>query len=94
MRLQVKPSHHLAPSSNASAILLGDASHSMVPFYGQGLNCGLEDVRVFNSMLQKHGVDSVRSADGKDEKLGSALKEYSEVRNGDLEAIVELAMEN
>ncbi|EIN07461.1 FAD/NAD(P)-binding domain-containing protein [Punctularia strigosozonata HHB-11173 SS5] len=34
------------------AIVLGDAAHSMVPFYGQGLNCGLEDVRVLYNLLR------------------------------------------
>jgi len=35
-------------------IVLGDASHAMVPFYGQGLNCGLEDVRIMLALLDKH----------------------------------------
>lgn len=32
-------------------ILLGDAAHAMVPFYGQGMNCGFEDVRFLSSLL-------------------------------------------
>jgi kynurenine 3-monooxygenase len=91
---QVKPSHHLSPASSASVLLLGDASHSMVPFYGQGLNCGLEDVRVFNSLLQKYDVGNEAVEGERDERLVQALREYSEVRNGDLEAIVQLAMDN
>ena len=66
----------------------------MVPFYGQGLNCGLEDVRVFNSLLQKYDVGSEAVEGQRDEQLVKALREYSDVRNGDLEAIVQLAMDN
>jgi kynurenine 3-monooxygenase len=68
----------------------------MVPFYGQGLNCGLEDVRVLGCMLEKHNVSSVKSSGGSenDAALGQALSEYSEIRGKDLEAICELAMEN
>lgn len=71
----------------------------MVPFYGQGLNCGLEDVRVLGCMLQKHNVSSAKSAGANsgpeaDEALTHALSEYSEIRGTDLEAICELAMEN
>jgi kynurenine 3-monooxygenase len=71
----------------------------MVPFYGQGLNCGLEDVRVLGCMLQKHNVSSVKSSSGNDKSeediaLSKALSEYSEIRGDDLEAICELAMEN
>lgn len=25
-------------------VLLGDAAHAIVPFYGQGMNCGFEDI--------------------------------------------------
>lgn len=68
----------------------------MVPFYGQGLNCGLEDVRVLGAVLDKHSVDSqtITEYGGVDEKLKEAFEDYSKVRGGDLEAICELAMEN
>lgn len=65
----------------------------MVPFYGQGLNCGLEDVRVLNCLLEKHQVGST-VVQGEDVALRKALEDYTEVRGGDLDAIRELAMEN
>lgn len=46
---QVTP-HHF----NGRVLLLGDASHAMVPFYGQGMNCGLEDVRVLAILLDQY----------------------------------------
>ena len=30
---------------------MGDASHAIVPFYGQGMNASFEDVRVFDDVL-------------------------------------------
>jgi kynurenine 3-monooxygenase len=38
-------------------LLLGDAAHAMVPFLGQGMNCGFEDVSVFNELLNQYGDD-------------------------------------
>ncbi|KAF5357855.1 hypothetical protein D9756_001650 [Leucocoprinus leucothites] len=82
------------------AILLGDAAHSMVPFYGQGLNCGLEDVRVLSALLAQKGVaaatpgDVATSINDVDERLASALSYYSENRHQDLVAICDLAMDN
>jgi kynurenine 3-monooxygenase len=68
----------------------------MVPFYGQGLNCGFEDVRVFTTLLRQEGVESTTLSDGHsiDERLARALSRYSESRHEDLVAICELAMNN
>lgn len=35
-------------------VLLGDSAHAMVPFYGQGMNCGFEDCLVLDEMLDKY----------------------------------------
>lgn len=64
-------------------IIVGDAAHSMVPFYGQGMNCGFEDVRVLIELIEKHNHD-----------LEAAFNEYSFTRKKDLDAIVNLAKEN
>ncbi len=68
----------------------------MVPFYGQGLNCGLEDVRVLTALLHEAGVSptAVQEEDGFDLRLARALSRYSETRHEDLIAINDLAMDN
>jgi kynurenine 3-monooxygenase len=72
----------------------------MVPFYGQGLNCGLEDVRVLQVLLREEGVQSTvetvtsRSVKFVDERLARALERYSDSRHEDLVAICDLAMDN
>lgn len=65
-------------------------------FYGQGLNCGLEDVRVLSSILERHHISSTTTlALGEtDPELELALKAYSDERQGDLKAICELALQN
>lgn len=64
-------------------IIVGDAAHSMVPFYGQGMNCGFEDIRVLVELVEKHNHN-----------LNAAFSEYSVVRKPDLDAIINLAKEN
>ncbi|CAE6534134.1 unnamed protein product [Rhizoctonia solani] len=79
------------------AIIIGDAAHAMTPFYGQGLNCGLEDVRVLMNTLLSFGVSSTVSATeapNEDKQLSQALAYYSEHRHQDLVAICDLAMGN
>ncbi|KIJ34673.1 hypothetical protein M422DRAFT_61383 [Sphaerobolus stellatus SS14] len=78
-------------------IILGDAAHSMVPFYGQGLNCGLEDVRVLINIMRSEGAIHPRkraTGEDVDEPLERAFKRYSETRHEDLVAIRDLAMNN
>jgi len=83
-----------------SALIIGDAAHSMVPFYGQGLNCGLEDVRVLQTVLSNRGIDGFTSKETSggpgrvDEAMQAALEEYSRTRHADLLAICDLAMHN
>ena len=64
------------------AVLIGDAAHAMLPFYGQGLNCGFEDVRV---LLET--IDASHS-------LTDALESYTKTRHPDLLAINQLAQNN
>ena len=91
--LQANPYHY-----KDRVVILGDAAHSMVPFYGQGLNCGLEDVRVLDVLLKDAGVDPTEltssSGNAIDLRLSAALKKYTETRHGDLVAICDLAMAN
>ncbi len=36
-----------------SVLLMGDAAHAIVPFYGQGMNAGFEDCTVFDAMYKE-----------------------------------------
>lgn len=91
----MKPYHY-----EDRAIILGDAAHSMVPFYGQGLNCGLEDVRVLQTLFREEGVEpttdssETRSEYFVDRRLARALQRYTDGRHQDLLAICDLAMDN
>ncbi|KAF7337695.1 Kynurenine 3-monooxygenase [Mycena sanguinolenta] len=59
-----------------------------VPFYGQGLNCALEDVRILAILLR-------REKDGHDPSvIRRVLNHYSESRHEDLLAICDLAMDS
>lgn len=69
----------------------------MVPFFGQGMNAGLEDVRVLFSILDKHIYKNVGAKDPKiqnDSARAAALSEYSEIRAPDAAAINDLALDN
>jgi kynurenine 3-monooxygenase len=63
--------------------LIGDAAHAIVPFFGQGMNCGFEDCRVLNELIDKHT-----------DNWEFILKEYQSLRKPDADAIAELALNN
>ena len=88
---QAKPYHY-----KDRAVIIGDSAHAMVPFYGQGLNCGLEDVRVLDILLRDAGVDpTAQVPEGQeDQRLARALRTYSTSRHEDLVAACDLAMAN
>jgi kynurenine 3-monooxygenase len=64
-------------------LIIGDAAHAIVPFYGQGMNCGFEDCRVLNDMLNQFEDDWDR-----------LLPDYQENRKPDADAIADLALQN
>lgn len=65
------------------AVLMGDAAHAVVPFYGQGMNAGFEDCTVFDELLEQYGDD-----------WNTIFSEYSRLRVPDGNAIADLALNN
>jgi len=63
--------------------LIGDAAHAIVPFYGQGANCAMEDVVELDRCLSDTGGDWTR-----------ALPLFHERRRDDTAAIAEMALAN
>jgi kynurenine 3-monooxygenase len=63
--------------------LIGDACHAIVPFYGQGMNSGFEDITVLNEMMIKYGND-----------WKMIFSEYEKSRKPNADAIAELSYRN
>lgn len=66
-----------------NTLLMGDAAHAVVPFYGQGMNASFEDVVVLDGILNEY--------EGNWEKVFSA---YESARKQDADAIADLAIDN
>jgi kynurenine 3-monooxygenase len=64
-------------------LLIGDAAHAIVPFYGQGMNAGFEDCTILDRMYDEYGGDWSR-----------ILQDFSAQRKKDGDAILELALRN
>jgi kynurenine 3-monooxygenase len=62
-------------------LLVGDAAHAIVPFHGQGLNCGFEDCVLLDALLAQHDD-------------AAAFREYEHERRLDTDAIARMAIEN
>ncbi len=76
-------------NSFGKVLLLGDAAHAIVPFYGQGMNASFEDVVVFDEIL---GPSQPPQRGGVDWK--AIFSEYEKRRKKDTDAIADLAVDN
>jgi kynurenine 3-monooxygenase len=64
------------------ALLIGDAAHGIVPFFGQGMNCGFEDCIVLERLIDEHG------------SWDAVFPEFTKQRKVHADAIADMALEN
>jgi len=64
-------------------LLIGDAAHATVPFYGQGMNAGFEDCRILDELLDKH-----------EDNFETCFDEYSKSRKPNADGVQDLSMQN
>jgi len=64
-------------------LLLGDAAHAIVPFFGQGINCGFEDCTTLLELIDRCGPD-----------LPRVFSEFEAARKVNTDAIADMAVEN
>ena len=65
------------------ALLVGDASHAIVPFHGQGMNSGFEDAVELADLLA-----------GSPDDIAGVFEEFSKRRKPNADAIAEMALDN
>jgi kynurenine 3-monooxygenase len=71
------------PWTSGKFALIGDAAHTILPFYGQGMNATLEDCAVLSQCLEQ------------DEWIGEdTLVNYQRLRKSNADAIDELSLEH
>jgi kynurenine 3-monooxygenase len=68
---------------DGKVLLLGDAAHAIVPFFGQGMNCAFEDCSVFLELLDQYGPGWPK-----------LFQEFEHARKHNTDAIADMALEN
>ncbi|MFT3795167.1 FAD-dependent oxidoreductase [Flavobacterium sp.] len=63
--------------------LIGDACHAIVPFYGQGMNAGFEDITILQEFIEQYGDD-----------WKAIFEKYQDSRKPNADAIAELSYRN
>ncbi|WP_299314478.1 NAD(P)/FAD-dependent oxidoreductase [uncultured Aquimarina sp.] len=64
--------------------LVGDSAHAIVPFYGQGINAGFEDISVLDDIIEAYKGGSWQEV----------FEKYQEARKPNADAIAELSYRN
>lgn len=64
-------------------VLIGDAAHGVVPFFGQGMNSAFEDCRIFNELLALNDDDWTKT-----------LPAFYQTRKVNTDAVAEMSMDN
>lgn len=64
-------------------VLIGDAAHAIVPFFGQGMNAGFEDCTILDALADKYPEDWTK-----------IIEIYNNTRIKDGDAIADLALQN
>ena len=68
-------------------LIMGDAAHAIVPFYGQGMNASFEDVRVFDDVLRDNTGDDATDWE-------AIFTEFQDLRAENADAVADLALDN
>lgn len=69
--------------AEGKVLMLGDAAHAIVPFFGQGINCGFEDCTCLMELLDRDGAEWSR-----------IFQEFGLARSINTDAIADMAVEN
>lgn len=76
--VKCSPWHH-----DDQCLLIGDAAHGVIPFFGQGMNSGFEDCRILNQLLDLHHDDWSR-----------VMSAFYLSRKPDTDAVSEMSTDN
>jgi kynurenine 3-monooxygenase len=63
-------------------LVIGDAAHAIVPFFGQGMNAGFEDCRILNELINQNS------------SWKELFDNFQRTRKPDSDAIADLALDN
>ena len=75
---KVSPWHY-----RGNVLLIGDACHTVTPFYGQGMNAAFEDCVVLDECLSRNG-----------ENVEAAFEQFQELRKRHTDALADLSIQN
>ncbi len=64
-------------------VLLGDAAHGIIPFFGQGMNSAFEDCRILNTLLDEY-----------DENWQQVLPMFYHLRKPNTDAVAKMSEDN